>query len=292
MKKFLTTTLLLFASAAMVQAQNPVIAPLGLIEQDGIVTLSRPETTVHITLTIKKESLTAGPYARYAMKYLGITAPLTDKTSYEITGCCIGDTAPEQKCRQTSTQTASHIRSEQGFPAMTIDRLSGEQISLEQRASEAAKKIFSLRRSRMDLITGEAGENVFGAGLGTALTEIENMEQEYLSLFLGKHTTSYFTAHFSVKPVKDKPAYIICRFDHQAGLLKDSDLSGTPVLLDISSSEIPVEGLNINPKPGSKDKQYRIAALAECRIIYKDTQIGSRIIPVYQLGETVAIKSR
>ena len=53
-------------------------------------------------------------------------------------------------------------------------------LALEDAAREAANTIFSLRRHRIELITGEAGENVFGEGLKAALAEIERLEQSYL----------------------------------------------------------------------------------------------------------------
>ncbi len=289
MKKLILTALLLGFSAATTSAQNPTIAPIGLVDRNGTIAISQPETTIYITLTIEKESLTAGPYARYAMKYLGVAAPLADKISYEITGCRIDDSQTEQPC---SEDLVCCTDAGQNRNVLPVDRLSGEQLSLERRAAEAAAKIFSLRRSRIDLITGEAGENVFGAGLEAALKEIDRIEQEYLSLFFGKRDTSLQTAYFSVVPTKDKPAYIICRFDPKSGLLDDSDLSGTPVLLDITATAVSTEGLEIKAKPTPKDKLYRIAGMAACRVLYKDTQIGSRTIPVYQLGETIAIQNK
>lgn len=67
-------------------------------------------------------------------------------------------------------------------------------------AQDAANAIFSLRRHRIDLVTGEAGENVFGAGLKAALEEIDRLEQEYLSLFLGKQFRQRIVREFSVVP--------------------------------------------------------------------------------------------
>ena len=86
-------------------------------------------------------------------------------------------------------------------------------------AQDAANAIFSLRRHRIDLVTGEAGENVFGAGLKAALEEIDRLEQEYLSLFLGKQFRQRIVREFSVVPSKDEPATVVCRFSDTAGLL-------------------------------------------------------------------------
>lgn len=279
--------MLLGASAAICTAQNPVIAPIGLIERDGTAVLSQPSTTIHISLTVEKETLSAGPYARYAMKYLGVTAPLTDKTVYSIIGCTVSD---REFTAEPENQDCGRIRNT--VAAMQIDKLSNEQMSQEQRAAEAANKIFALRRSRLDLITGEAGENVFGQGLDAALKEISRLEEEYTALFLGKRTMCRSTEYFSVVPNDEQQTYIICRFDQGSGILESTDLSGTPVLLDISVSPVSTEGITIVAKPGPKDRLYRIAGNADCNVMYKDTRIGSRTVPVYQLGRTVAIQSK
>ena len=53
----------------------------------------------------------------------------------------------------------------------------------EDAAQQAAQMIFSIRKHRMELITGEAGENVFGGGLKDALDALDEKEQELLELF-------------------------------------------------------------------------------------------------------------
>ena len=63
----------------------------------------------------------------------------------------------------------------------------------EQQAAAAADMIFSLRRSRKELITGDAGENVFGGGLKDALEALDAKEQAYLELFLGKKVVTTYT---------------------------------------------------------------------------------------------------
>ena len=50
----------------------------------GTVSYSLPRTTLTLTVTVERESFFAGPYARYAQKYLGITAPQADAVRYEV----------------------------------------------------------------------------------------------------------------------------------------------------------------------------------------------------------------
>ena len=185
----------------------------------------------------------SGPYARYAQKYLGVRAPLTDKTVWSVTGAQIalldGDTYLNAAApAPASTRVLSHTASENKFARLQPDKTDMTTPALEDAARTAAAQIFSLRRHRIELVTGEAGENVFGEGLKAALEEIDRLEQSYLELFLGKRIVSTETRRYVVCPQADKKQYIVCRFSPAAGLLPDTDLSGDIVLLQIEPSGV------------------------------------------------------
>ena len=70
-------------------AQNPYIALQGANETaDGIV-VSQPRTVLAVDVTVEKDVTLSGPYARYAQKFLGVRAPLTDKTGWAVTGAAV-----------------------------------------------------------------------------------------------------------------------------------------------------------------------------------------------------------
>ena len=52
--------------------------------QAGAVVYSLPRTTVCLTVEARREAFTAGPYAAYAQKYLGVAARTKNETSYTI----------------------------------------------------------------------------------------------------------------------------------------------------------------------------------------------------------------
>lgn len=54
-------------------------------DPEGYVTYSLPSTTIVLDVEAVQESFYAGPYARYAEKYLGIKVRQKDETSYQIT---------------------------------------------------------------------------------------------------------------------------------------------------------------------------------------------------------------
>ncbi len=284
MKKILSACAAIIICAA---ATAQGIAPIGIV--DGKI--SQPQTTLYVDITVEQQDIIAGPYARYAQKYLGVAAPLADKVLYKITSAKISDNnaiqtaAPEMK-----SGLVSHMNPNAGFPKLQIDRMSNSQLSLEDNARLAADQIFKIRKSRYELITGEAGENVFGAGLENALDELNRMEEEYLSLFLGKQVNTTVVKQYKITPSADRHTYIVCRFSNVDGLLPDDDLSGQQVVLDTKAlNAISTEGLNTMPKPSKSAPAYRIADDALCRIFFNNTEIASATIPVYQFGQTVYI---
>ena len=164
-------------------AQNPYIALQGANETaDGIV-VSQPRTVLAVDVTVEKDVTLSGPYARYAQKFLGVRAPLTDKTGWAVTGAavalldakaCLDAPAPAEPSRRVMT----HAASDDEFARLQADKNDMTVLALEDAAREAANTIFSLRKHRLELITGEAGENVFGEGLKSALAEIERSGAE------------------------------------------------------------------------------------------------------------------
>ena len=165
-----------------VSAQNPYIALQGANETASGVTIAQPRTILAVDVTVERDLTLTGPYARYAQKYLGVRAPLADKTTWSITGAQIAlldrDTYLNAAApAPASTRTYTHASSDEEFARLQPDKTDMTTPALEDAARAAANQIFSLRRHRIELITGEAGENVFGEGLRAALAEIARMEQ-------------------------------------------------------------------------------------------------------------------
>ena len=72
-----------------VSAQNPYISLQGANETAGGLTVAQPRTILAVDVTVEHDVTLSGPYARYAQKYLGVRAPLADKTTWNITGAQI-----------------------------------------------------------------------------------------------------------------------------------------------------------------------------------------------------------
>jgi hypothetical protein len=290
MKKLFSIVVLTML-AISIQAQD--VVPLGIVDGKP----SQAKTTIYVGITVEQQEILAGPYVRYAQKYLGVSAPLSDKLIYEIRGATISvEPAKHPQIEATAHATASHMNPTKGFPKLLIDRMYNSAGSLEDNARLAADRIFDIRKSRYELITGEVGENVFGAGLGSALAELDKLEEEYLSLFLGKQTTRTIFTEYKLAPTADKENYIVGRFSAADGLLPVEDLSGEPIILEItplgnvSENDILAAGFTIVDKPSKTDRAYGIADDVVCRVISGATEIASETIPVFQFGRTLYLR--
>lgn len=292
MKYRLLALILLLAGGA--SAQNPYIALQGANETADGVVVSQPRTILAVDLTVECDRTLAGPYARYAQKFLGVRPSLADKTTWSITGArialldgatCLNATAPAAP----TTRVQSYAATDEEFARLQPDKLEMTTSSLEDAARAAAERIYSLRRHRLDLITGEAGENVFGQGLDAALKEIDRQEQSYLELFLGKHVTTTSTRRYVVYPQTDKKQYIVCRFSPAGGLLPENDLSGDIVLLQIEPSGAEAgAGIEAGPKE-TNVVRCRVADPSTCTVLSGGQEYARTVLPVFEFGRTINV---
>lgn len=320
----------------------------GTAVEGTTVAYSLPRTAIKVRLVVERSQVLAGPYARYAQKYLGVaTAPLTDKDNYRIIGSSLayfeeadpsavyaldGTDRTAVKLYGFSSETAKlagvdgvtiavdrfksddpneiifkdlgilPIFGEQEIQTITKSvNEAGEEVdlpvtktevidkSMEDMAADASEAIFTLRKRRFDLVTGDLGENVFGAGLPAALAEMERIEKEYVALFLGKHITQTIVRELEVIPDGDKSTVMVCRFSDSKGVLPDADLSGRPIVLEMTP-EKKAQNLAIPRKSTAKGSiAYRVPDVVVARLMDGKEELLKERIPVYQFGSTVEV---
>lgn len=288
----LTLTLLLGAVA--LYAQNPYIQLVGVVETaSGALSLQAPQTTLTVDVMVECERTVAGPYARYAQKYLGVRAPLTNRSSWRVSRAQIALGSASMLTAEplvaAPLQVESHSTSEVDFATVAIDKSSTVTPTLESAAESAAAAIFSLRHHRRELITGEAGEHVFGEGLEAALAELARQEQAYLELFLGKTTTTSRVERYVVIPEADKKQYVVCRFSREAGLLPSTDLTGDMVVLQITPDEQVICPV---PEAGIKETATATALVANratCTLLAAGEEVAHEVLPIFAFGRYVQL---
>ncbi|MEG1935664.1 MAG: DUF4831 family protein, partial [Rikenellaceae bacterium] len=283
-----------------------------------------PQTAINVKFTVRTETIKKGPYAKFAQQYLGVTAPLNDKTTYtvassDITGyneaelsniyvlgskpmLAACEITEAKKERNISTSKQNKISTDVLFSDMGINnivysaatslsgRSSAREKSLEEMAADVANSIFTLRKRRFDLITGELGEGVFGEGLAAAIKEMARIEDEYLSLFVGKKSVTYKTYNFDIVPQIGKNSYILARFSENSGVVESTDMNGEPVVLTIAPEGVvkPITDKRAASIKGTK--KYRIADMATVKLFFSSELLNSQRIGILQYGATVEAK--
>lgn len=281
------------ASYGVAAAQNPYIAPLGATETAAGVTVSDPRSVLAVDVTAERDVILAGPYARYAQKFLGVRAPLADKTTWSVKSATVSllDNAAAFSAPAPAaalSQVMQYAASDSEFARIQPDKTDVLVPALEDAARDAANTIFSLRKHRLELITGEAGENVFGEGLNAALAEIARLEQSYLELFLGKRVVTTETRRYVIFPQSNKKQYVACRFSPAEGLLPESDLTGEMIVLQIEPSASPLPVTVAGPKE-SNVVACRVADPSVCTVIAGGKELTRTTLPIFEFGRTVNI---
>lgn len=336
-------TILNVSSARAQESANP----------SGTAVYALPQTTIALAVTAEKETFLAGPYAKYAQKYLGDAARTVDEVTYSIRNI---DLIPYIEADMSETFTVAlsardassssllkmsaqglialpdnytgkreawrfpsiasddrfdgrdpngnlgvstttlykNVSTGEGFRKVAVQQSEVVEKSLEKKAAEAAQTIFNLRKSRIQIITGDTDATFSGEALKAAIDEITRLEEEYMTLFYGIKETSLQTMHFDVTPSagNDKQMYVAFRISESEGLMPASDVTGRPVVLQLTVDKVQSNGgdnagkLKVSAK---KQMWYRVPATATARILDGDRMLIQTRIPVYQFGATCSI---
>ncbi len=269
-------------------AQSLPNVAIGAIQNGSTLEIiAEPTSTIALDITLQTSSFTAGVYSRYAQKYLGERAQLTDKKSTIIKGAQLSVATSESTPVEQSTTPKIEVNS----PAQTlsIDRTSADVMIPEVAAQNAANQIFANRRICRDLIAGDVGEGVFGEGLQTALDRFDQMEREYLSLFMGQEKVTIVTHREEVTLSSDKTRYMVGRFDSQKGLLPATEIDGDPVYLQITPSEVKDSTYIAPGSKGSTKRIFVVPNMAKCDLYVGADIIASATLPLYTFGSRATL---
>lgn len=264
-----------------VSAQQVVKKRIGVYQQNGNVEIAEATTTLVIDLVVEREQFVAGPYARYAQKYLGNRASLVNRDEYRLVSADVAVLRDEAYFAEEATIAVSEPQ-QTTQSMLSVDRMSASEKSAESLAKDAADKIFMLRRSRFELVTGDFGDGVYGAGLESALREMDKMERELLAMFYG---TSLVTrsAERIIYPVNaSQTTSVVARLSATSGIVEKDDLSGEIIMVVITPSQMEY--------PASVEKgkvAYRYANNAEVVVALGQQVVARRILPLYEFGQTV-----
>ena len=285
---------------------------------------SLPITHLNIEVEAVKTVKKAGPYARYAEKFLGVKgAILADSQSWEIKDVSISsygvpDLNNQWLAKFKSGTSTFMVIDDSGLPLAlnaepemaVVERkrnkmadksilegtdyssaFSEEMVASEsmlKRAETTAQKIFELRESRNDLVSGNADKMPpDGASLQLMLDELNRQEQALTALFLGTVQTETKVFRFDYWPEKEVQHEVVFRVSNAFGIVDKDDLSGTPVYLSlkvIARGELPVDEKGKTKELPKGALMYCIPGRAEVSLSADGSLIAKEALEVSQFG--------
>lgn len=202
--------------------------------------------------------------------------------------------------RAVTQETRSSIMTmmqDTAFVSVPVLRKEVIRKSLEEKAKEAADFILDLRMNRFKLISGEYDIFPDGKAIVEILNEYKRLENEYLSLFIGKSYKQKHAQVFEYVPrgMDEIERTVVFRFSDSKGILPDGDLSGRPIAMEISI-EGKTKGLDrfLEAQPGTENHNriyYRVPDVAFIQLIDGRSIIAKNRLPIAQFGKTLSVPS-
>ena len=217
-----------------------------------------------------------------------------------LSGAAFVDLSSTPFIAAEQTTHYSRVLQDSSFVRVPVHKSIVVERSAEDKAREASDFIFSLRKRRFELLSGDADFVAEGKAAEAVLREISRLESEYLTLFTGKAQTSTATWWFDYSPDGSKKdvSTILFRFSETKGVLPVSDLSGSPVLVSINATDLWTgtelfEQLVVeNQTPMPDAIYYRIPIPVQVNVHDSKVDFFSQKLTFYQFGPLVRMPSK
>jgi hypothetical protein len=165
--------------------------------------------------------------------------------------------------------------------------------TIDQKAEVAANFISEVRDLRYDLLSGDA--NVFNSGnaLETAVKELDKMEKDYLSLFIGKRFTQKYSQSFIITPSGTVENLTLMKLSASKGIMPADSPEGESVTIEISpSGDTEVLKKNISQTPVKENYNtlyYRVPEVSGIRVVQRNKLLYESRFSICQAGSLMDI---
>lgn len=305
-------------------AQTKVIKKNAVKANNYGVTYLLPKTTLVINAEVSKITCKAGPYYQYAERYLGVKNAITeDKVYYELGKVSLanvgipdpdlsyliefkaGTTAPYVCLTEDGLICSINAEYEpvespldlikknkpESEPATNASVLSEELLmagSIARQAEVAARQIYRIRESRLNILTGEA-DNLppDGQSMKLMIEKLEEDERALTNLFIGVSSRSTELYEVTVVPHENLNKEVLFRFSERLGIVDADDLGGSPVFMNLTTTErppVPNEKEMEKKMKGMKGVIYTIPGKATVEILMNQKTLHKSDVQIAQFG--------
>ncbi|MCD7971152.1 MAG: DUF4831 family protein [Candidatus Azobacteroides sp.] len=287
------------------------------------ITYTLPKTSLNVDIKVTKVTRKAGEFYQYAEKYLGIKDIITKDEEYwtldkvDVWEKGIPDKENSFLLPLKSSNNPYIYLTAEGLlcaintePDLTI--LGESRLSIEEKEKEnkrnintssvlteeflmasstakmadiAAKQIYRIRESRLNILTGEA-DNMPGDGesFKLVISQLDAQEKALTEMFTGTTSNEEQIYTYTLTPDKELNNYIVCRFSKHLGLVDANDLSGTPLFLSLVDITDEVEISNALKDKNKKGIVYNVPGEADITISFSGKTLYNAPISMTQFG--------
>ena len=168
--------------------------------------------------------------------------------------------------------------------------------STAKMAEGAAKQIYRIRETRLNLLAGEVDKApVDGNAIKLMLQELDKREQELTALFVGRRTVIHHKHHVTFTPKntsgQKKEESILFRFSKYYGIVAADDLSGEPVNLQLTKN---THSQRHTDKPSQKpgtSLYYNLPGSGNLIVTYGDNEMINHPVDIAQWGVSVPLNA-
>ncbi len=309
-------------STAPLQAQQSPFVQ----ENELAVVYYMPLTQIAITIEYDEISMQPGAFYQYAERYLGSRDVITEaQTVYQITNIItntrtVADTERAYKVlAQRGVESQLLALTDDGIlygynvppqtavpypyrPLLAREVITPESMPLLEEqmlanstakmAEGAAKQIYHLRETRLNLLSGDVEHApADGQAMQLVMSELDQREQQLTALFVGSKTIQHHTKTIYYTPREDKQNEIICRFSKYAGVVAADDLSGEPVSLTIEGKQQVLAPMNDSKKNGKEQPSqiyYNLPGSATVHVVCGNSQ-SEETFAIAQYGVAIPL---
>lgn len=289
------------------------------------LTYSLPKTMLKVDIQTTKIKMTAGQFYQYAEKYLGVKDAIIENKEYweidkvDVWGKGVVDkentyfiqlksgaspymylTADGLLCSINTNPDFSDVPksglslSDQTVaPKFNAASVMSEELlmasSTSKMAEIAAKQIYRIRESRMNILTGDADKiPADGESFKLVISQLEAQEKALTEMFTGTVTKETRIQTYTIEPEETMNNYIVCRFSKHFGLVGKDDLSGTPIYMAVNAIDAEEQDV-VTKEKSQKGIIYRTPGEADVKITLSKKTYFDSVIKVAQFGQITVL---
>lgn len=274
MRRWILSCALLLAVSQVSEAQQTTKFSAAKHNEYGLL-YSLPRTQLEVEVVAVKTTKKVGPYYKYANTYLGTSMAIAEESEqWELKEVNIRPFGVANKEEQylvrfrTGSSPYMYLSEEGLLLSVNSEPVASETVlatpaipqsasvldgnaysstiteemmlsgSESRMAEMAAKQIYRIRESRINLITGDVDKlPADGESFKIVMTQLEEQEAALTALFLGTTQTEQVVSRFTFDLVGELNNELFFRFSEHEGVVDKSDLSGLPVYIDLAVIE-------------------------------------------------------